>query len=399
MLKNKFLGNSLIKSPDKKHLKLLFAANTTFFIYNYLLGVIKTFSSEGFEVILAAPEDEYTSLLEKEGFRHIPIKGLDRKGANGLKDIRLILELYRIYKKEKPDLVLHYTIKINVYGTFAAKLAKTGSVCTVTGLGWLFTEKNIKTMIGGFLYKILYKIAFSIALNVVFQNRYDKEFFIDNRLVRKEKTFLTPGPGVDTDYFSPECCPDERRHRGKCIFLLLARMLWDKGIGEFVEAARRVKQSYPFAEFWLVGPMDKENRAAIPERAIKKWEEEGIVKYLGKVDGVRPFLCACDVAILPSYREGTASSLIEAMAVGKTVITTDAVGCRDVVEDGKNGFLVPVKDDEALTDAIIKYILLPQENKIEMGKYSREKALREFDKRIVIDTYRKIINNVTGCSE
>jgi glycosyltransferase involved in cell wall biosynthesis len=170
-------------------------------------------------------------------------------------------------------------------------------------------------------------------------------------------------------------------------------MLWDKGIGELIEAAGRVKQAHPFAEFWLVGPMDKENRAAIPESEIKKWEKEGIIKYHGKVNDVRPFLCECDVAVLPSYREGTASSLIEAMAVGKPVITTDAVGCREVVEDGKNGYLVPVKDDQALTDAIIKYILLPQGEKDKMGKYSRDKVLREFDKRIVIDTYRKIIND------
>jgi glycosyltransferase involved in cell wall biosynthesis len=392
-------GDVLIKSRDRKYPKLLFVANTAFFIYNYLLGVIKAFRAEGFEVILVAPQDEYSLMLEAEGFRYIPIKELDRKGANALRDIKLMLELYKIYKTERPDLVLHYTIKLNVYGTFAAWFAKTGSVCTVTGLGWLFTEKSIKTFIGGFLYKILYKIAFSIALSVVFQNRYDQEFFINNRLVRKDKAFLTPGPGVDTDYFFPECCQDNKKNQDKCIFLLLARMLWDKGIGELAEAARTVKPNYPHAEFWLVGPMDKENRAAIPESAIKKWEEEGITKYLGKVNDVRPFLCGCDVAVLPSYREGTASSLIEAMAVGKPVITTDAVGCRDVVEDGKNGFLVPVKDDKALADAIIKYILLPQEEKIEMGKYSREKALREFDKRIVIDTYRKIINNVTGCSE
>jgi glycosyltransferase involved in cell wall biosynthesis len=376
--------------------RILCVANTAFFIYNYLLGVLKILKKDGPEIILVAPEDEYTDLLEAEGFRCITLKELDRKGANAIKDLKLMLELYNIYKMEKPDMVLHYTIKVNVYGTFAAKLAKTDSVCTVSGLGWLFTEKSIKTIIGGFFYKILYRIAFSIALNVVFQNRNDCAFFIENRLVDKDKVFLTPGPGVDTGHFSPEQCKDEGTNRENIIFLLMARMLWDKGIGEFARAARTVKINFPHTEFWLVGPIDKENRAAIPEDVIKDWESEGIIRYLGKTNDVRPFLYECDVAVLPSYREGTASSLIEAMAVGKPVITTDAVGCREVVEDGKNGFLVPVKDERALSDAIIKYILLPQEEKNKMGKYSREKAISEFDKKIVIDTYRTIIRNAAG---
>lgn len=374
--------------------KLLFTANTSFFIYNYLSGVLIAFKEKGYEVVLAAPEDEYSKVLRKEGFRCIPIKSIDRKGANGFKDIKLMKELYNIYRLEKPDLVLHYTIKINVYGTFAAKLAGSTSVCTVTGLGWLFTEKSIKTAIGGFLYKILYKIAFSIAVRIVFQNINDKEFFIRNRLAKIDKTDLTPGPGVDTDYFSPDSCPASSQDGDQYVFLLLARMLWDKGIRELAHAAREVKKSYPLTEFWLVGPLDRENRAAISEGTIKQWEDEGIFKYFGRTDDPRSFLCSCDVAILPSYREGTASSLIEAMALGKPVITTDAIGCRDVVEDGKNGFLVPVKDDKALVEAIIKYILLSPEEKKLMGEYSREKALKEFDKKIVINVYKKIINDV-----
>jgi len=381
-----------------KKSKLLFVSNTAFFIYNYLLGVMKALKAENYEIVIAAPEDEHTIMLKAEGFKCIPLKELDRKGANAFNDLKLMLELYNVYKIEKPDLVLHYTIKINVYGTFAAKLSKTNSICTVSGLGWLFTEKSIKTTIGAFLYKILYKIAFSIALNVVFQNRYDQAFFIESGLVDKYKALLTPGPGVDTGYFSPEQCKDNQTNRNNYIFLLMARMLWDKGIGEFAEAARTVKKRFPSAEFWLVGPIDKENRAAIPEDLIRNWEREGIVRYLGKVNDVRPFLCKCNVAVLPSYREGTASSLIEAMALGKPVITTDAIGCRDVVEDNENGFLVPIKDARALADAIIKYILLAHEDKIKMGICSREKALKEFDKRIVIDVYRTIINNAIGAT-
>ena len=227
--------------------KLLCVANTAFFIHNYLLGVIKAFKEDGFEVVLAAPEDEYSKTLEGEGFRCIPVRQLDRKGANGLKDLKLMAELLGIYRRERPDMVLHYTIKLNVYGTFAARLAGAHSVCTVTGLGWLFTEKTLVTMVGGFLYKILYKIAFSMAFGVVFQNSNDRDFFIRNRLVTEVKTFLTPGPGVDTDHFSPVFCQsqDKGQTSDRVVFLLLARILWDKGIGEFVEAARVVKQNHP----------------------------------------------------------------------------------------------------------------------------------------------------------
>lgn len=374
--------------------KIFFVANTGFFLYNYLLGVMRSFKKENFEIVVVAPKDEYTDMLIIEGFRFVLIKELDRKGANIFNDIRLMIELYNIFRKEKPFLTLNFTIKINVFGTFAAKLAKVNSICTVSGLGWLFTEKSIKTVIGGFLYKILYKIAFSIALNIVFQNIYDMEFFIKNKLVDKNKSYLTPGPGVDTDYFSPECCSTKNYQSDKHVFLLLARMLWDKGIGELVSAAREAKKIYSMTEFWLVGPLDKENRAAIPEETIRGWEEEEIIKYFGKTNDARSFLCNCDVAVLPSYREGIASSLIEAMALGKPVITTDAIGCRDVVEDGKNGFLVPVKDDKALAEAIIKYILLSPEEKKLMGEYSREKALKKFDKKIVTNVYKKIINDV-----
>jgi glycosyltransferase involved in cell wall biosynthesis len=387
-----------MKKGNGRVAKILVVANTAFFIHNYLLGVVKAFREDGLEVVLVAPEDEYTGILEQEGFRCIPVGQLDRKGANGFKDLKLMAELLGVYRREKPDMVLHYTIKLNVYGTFAAKLAGAYSVCTVTGLGWLFTAKTLVTMIGGFLYKILYRIAFSIASGVVFQNSSDRDFFIGNRLVSEAKVYLTPGPGVDTDHFSPALCEGlERDQAGdRVVFLLLARILWDKGIGEFAEAARIVKQAYPDAEFWLVGPLDSENRAAIPEDVVKAWAGEGLIRYFGRAHDVREYYCKCDVAVLPSYREGTASSLIEAMAVGKPVITTDAIGCRDVVEDQKNGYLVPLKDSKALAAAMTTYMALSRQEKEDMGKYSREKALRDFDKRMVIDTYRKIIQQAMG---
>jgi len=376
-----------------KKLKIFFVSNTAFFIHNFFPGLIRTLKDNGNEVVIVSPEDEFSEKLKNDGFKFIPVGSLNRKGSNPVEDFNLFSELYKIFKDGKPDLVLLYTIKINVYGGMAAKLAGVKFVCTVTGLGWLFTEKSLKTVIGGLGYKILYKIAFAFAEKVIFQNEDDREFFLKNWLVDRGKTILTPGVGVDTDRFSPKACEGVELNSQKTVFLLVARMLWDKGIGEFVEAAKIVKERYPFIEFCLLGPLDYENRSAIPENIIKGWENEGVIKYLGKTTDVRPFICQSDVVVLPSYREAIGKSLLEAMAMGKPVITTDTAGCKETVDDGKNGFLVPVKDSKSLADAMIKFIQFPSEEKRKMGEYSREKAVRGFDENIIIDLYNKVIKN------
>ena len=372
--------------------KVLVVSNTSFFLYNFARGLMKTLREEGFQVTAVAPRDDFTERLEQEGFPVIPLRQLDRKGSNPIQDARLFGELFHVYRREQPGLCLHFTIKVNVYGSIAAKLARTKSVCTVTGLGWLFTEKGVVTAIGGMLYKILYRIAFAFTEKVIFQNRDDRDFFLQRKLVSNDKALVTPGVGVDTGYFFPQGGASEQNKR-RVSFLLIARMLWDKGIGEFVEAARKVRQHYPDAEFCLLGPIDHGNRSAIPRDSIERWEADGLVRYLGATDDVRPFISRSHAVVLPSYREAIGKTLLEAMSMGKPIIAADSPGCRDTVEEGKNGFLVPVKNSARLADAFMKFINLSVEERERMGSYGRDKVVREFDQTIVNSVYVDVIKH------
>jgi len=370
--------------------KILFVANVSRDLYNFRVGLMRALKEKGFEVICVAPRDSFSEKFEVEGFRYISSNYLKREEKSLFRSLLLIWELYKIYKKENPILVLHYTIKPNIFGNIASKLAGIKSFSIVTGLGSFFVRKSVLQA----LIKLLYKISFSFTEKVFLLNKEDREFFIKNRIVSPDKIVLINGEGIDTAYFSPDFYGRISKEEGKLIFLLIARLLWDKGVGEFVESAKRVKEKYPNVEFWLLGPIDKANPTGIPSETIKTWEEEGIIKYLGVVDDVRPFIWQSDIVVLPSYREGIPRSLLEAMSMGKPIITTDTVGCREVIEDGKNGFLVKVKDSMSLTNAMIKFIELSDQKRKEMGRYSREKAIREFDEKIIIDKYLKVIETV-----
>lgn len=344
-------------------------------------------------VSVVAPVDGFSEKLEAQDFPVIRLTQLNRKGSNPLEDLRLMLELRRIYVRERPDIVLHFTIKLNVYGSIAAKLAGTKSICTVTGLGWLFTDKSLKAALGGLGYKILYRIAFFSSEHVIFLNRDDRAFFLSNGLVKNGNCSIIPGTGVNTDIFHPDFCAEHGNNPAVPSFLLIGRMLLDKGIREFVEAAGMVRQHQPTAEFLLLGPIDKENRSALSETVIADWERKGLVRYLGRSDDVRPFICGTDAVVLPSYREGVPSSLLEAMAMGKPVITTDAPGCRDVVEDGKTGFIAPVKNPRALADCMLRLAGLSRAEREGMGRNARAKVLREFDEKVVVGAYLQLVRN------
>jgi glycosyltransferase involved in cell wall biosynthesis len=372
--------------------KILCVSNTSFFLYNFGRGLMRTLKGGGFEVVAVAPHDKFSVRLEQEGFRVVPLQQLDRKSSNPIKDARLLKELFHIYRREQPDLCFHFTIKLNVYGGLAARLAKIGSISTVTGLGWLFTEKNLKARLGAAGYKVLYRIAFSKCEKIFFLNRDDQNIFLRSRLLPAAKAGIIPGSGVNTDHYSPSAAGEQSPRRGGVRFLLMARMLWDKGVREFVEAANMVRQKYPDAEFTLLGPVDSENRSGIPFETIKGWEAKGIVRYAGSTDDVRPFLAATDVVVLPSfYREGIPGSLLEAMSMERPIITTDNVGCRETVEEGKNGYMVLTKDAVALADACIKLIESSPEERARMGEYGRKKVLKEFDERIVVDAYMNAV--------
>lgn len=378
---------------DMNKSKLLFVANVSRDLYNFRVGLMRALKERGFEIVCIAPKDKFSERFIEEGFRYISVENLKREEKGLFKNLLLIWDLYKIYKEEKPLLVFHYTVKPNIFGNIATKLARVKSISVVTGLGSFFVKKGMMQV----LIKYFYRFSFSFTEKVFFLNKEDQELFIKDRIVTPNKTVLIRGEGVNTTFFSPEFCDKVSKNSAKLVFLLIARLLWDKGIGEFVESAKIIRKRYPNTEFWLLGPIDKANPTAIPIETIKDWEGQGIIKYLGIADDVRPFVCQSDVIVLPSYyREGVPRSLLEAIAMGKPIITTDTVGCREVIEDSKNGFLVKVKDIKSLIDAMVRFIELSEEEKQDMGNYSRKKAVKEFDERLIIYKYLEVMKEVLG---
>ncbi len=366
---------------------VVFSSNTCWSIYNFRMGLIRALKKEDYRVITVAPEDEYSKLIEKETPIYL-IKNLERKGKNPVKDLMLIYEYVKFYRKINPDIVINFSIKPNIYSSIACGILGIKTVSVVTGLGYAYVK-------GGILERItntLYKIAFRFNKRVVFLNEDDMKFFINKSILNPPKAYLIKSEGVNTTFFSSEVCSE--RKRDKIIFLMICRLLWDKGINEFVESARMVKEKYDNAEFWLLGSFDEGNPSAVSEEKIREWQEKGWIIYHGSTNDVRQYICMADAVILPSYREGTPRVLLEAMAMEKPIITTDTVGCRDVCEDGVNGFLIPPRNAKALSEAVIKFITLSETEKSEMGRSGRIKVLKEFDESVVVDKYLKLIREV-----
>ena len=370
--------------------KILIVSNTSWSLFNFRLGLLRSLEEDGWEVVTSAPQDAHSSLVRRE-FRWIRIRHLNRRGYNPFQDFVLLLELVRIFLREKPDLVLSFTIKPNLYSALAAKLTGAKSICSVTGLGY----SHDRFWILSYIVTLLYRWAFRLADRIAFQNREDFLYFIEKRIIKKAKGFLTPGSGVDLRRFTPTDSDSAGRNPEAVQILFVGRMLWDKGIGEYVAAARAVKRNHGSAQFSLLGPIDSGNPNGIEFESIRKWEQEGVVRYLGSTDDVRPFLEKADIFVLPSYyREGVPRVLLEAMAMGKPIVTTDSAGCREAVEQGKNGFLVPVRDSRALSEAVTRLIEMDRKCRERMGKASRCKVENGYDERFVVRKYKKAINEI-----
>ncbi len=367
--------------------KIFISINTSWNIYNFRAGLIRAFCEQGYEVVAASPTDAYSPRLEALGCRHLPLP-MDTKGTSPLRDFSLFLRYLRVFRHERPDVFLGYTIKPNVYGSLAAHLLHVPVVNNVSGLGTTFIRKSWLTRI----VKALYRLAFRSSATVFFQNEDDRSLFVELKLVQPEQTALLPGSGIDLVQFRPK--QTKSPQPGAPCFLLIARLLWDKGVGEFIDAARIVKIRFPDARFQLLGFLDAENRTAISKATVDEWVSEGIVEYLGVADDVRPYIVASNCVVLPSYREGTPRTLLEAAAMGKPLIATNVPGCCEVVEHGKNGFLCKVRNPTDLAQKILDFIDLSDEERIRMGQAGRVKVEREFDENIVIQRYLETIEEV-----
>lgn len=366
-------------------MRIAIVINTSWNIFNFRMGLIKALRNEGHEVIAVAPKDKYATLIREEGFAFHHI-AMDNKGANPVKDLLLIERLRRLYKKIKPDVIFHYTIKPNIYGTLAAKTLKIPVVNNVSGLGTVFLHKNRTARVA----RGLYKLAFRYPYHVFFQNVEDKKLFERIGLVKEQLTGLLPGSGVDLDTFHVAPLPRHDRPH----FLLIARLLFDKGVCELIEAIRILKSKNYTFQCDVVGNIDPSANLGVSQAEVDEWVSEGLINYKGVTDDVREHILRADCVVLPSYREGTPRSLLEAGAMGRPLITTNVSGCREVVQHDYNGYLCRAKDAQALADAMERFMLLPEREKEQLGQNSRRYIKENFDQKLVIDQYLNVLNNI-----
>ena len=367
--------------------KIVISINTSWNIINFRMGLLKALQKEGYEIVVVAPEDKYSELFKTHNFKYYDVS-INNKGSNPIEDIKLTFDYYKLFKEIQPDIILNYTIKPNIYGTIAASMLNIKTINNIAGLGTLFVDENIITKIA----KYLYKYSQSKASHVFFQNSDDYKLFTDKKLVDINKCGVLPGSGVDTNIFKPI---EVIRSDDKVVFLLIARMLWDKGIKEYVEAARIIKDKYPHTEFQLLGFLDVANKSAISKEQMDIWVNEGIINYLGVSDNVRVEISKADCIVLPSfYREGTPRTLLESASMAKPIITTDNVGCRDVVDDESTGYICKIKSSEDLVQKIERMIHLGIDKRISMGKAGRKKIINQFSETIVVDKYKEQILNI-----
>jgi glycosyltransferase involved in cell wall biosynthesis len=371
-------------------MKLLFVVNDTGFFLSHRLPIAIAALKQGYEVHIAAPQDDRVPGIIDYGFFFHPIS-MTRRGVHPLEPVRTVLNLCRLYQRIRPDIVHHVTIKPILYGGLAARIADVPAVVNaLTGLGYVFLAQGWKAAIRRRGVGVLYRFALSHSNSrVIFQNPDDCNLFVNAGFVRPERAIVIKGSGVDMTNFLPAPEPD-----GKPLVIFAARMLWDKGVKEFVEAAKQLHGEGLIARFALVGDTDSGNPAAVSREQLVRWKNEGHVEWWGQRENMVEVFAQCHLVCLPSYGEGVPKVLIEAAACGRAIVTTNTPGCREIVRDHQNGLLVPVRDVAALANAMRELIQDPV-LRIRMGARGRQLAETEFDLKSVVaktlDIYRKLL--------
>lgn len=340
-------------------------------IYNFRGDLIKELKSKGYEVIVTGPNNDGIDKIEELGVRFEKIQ-LDKTGINVVADLKYTIKLWKLFKNEKPDVTLGYTIKPVIYGSIAARLAGVKKINSmITGVGYVFTAQTFKAKIIRFFASILYKLGLASSTNVIFQNRDDMNEFLERGLVKEKKCHLVNGSGVNMLRFKPVNYPDT------ITFFMLSRILRSKGIREYLEAAKNVKSKYPNVHFILLGAVEN-MQDSLTMDDLKLYIDQGVIEYFGETNDVSQYYAQSSVYVLPSYREGTPRTVLEAMAMARPIITTDAPGCRETVIDGENGFLVTVKNTKEIEEKMIWFIENPEKIS-EMGKASLDLCKKKFD--------------------
>jgi glycosyltransferase involved in cell wall biosynthesis len=372
--------------------KIVMSVNAAWNMHNFRSGLIKELIRQGYAVMAVTPEDEYVPRLKELGCSFIPMP-MDNNGTHPGRDLYLLMRYVRVLRSLRPAAYLGYTIKPNVYGTLAAHALGIPVINNIAGLGTTFINKSCLT----YLVKKLYRLSLSRSHRVFFQNADDLNLFVREGLVRPEVTDRVPGSGIDWNHYLPAPPPPLAGRPFR--FLVVSRMLKDKGIEEFVAASKIVRERIPGIECQLLGFVDAGNPNAIALDTIHAWERDGLVRYLGSTDDVRPYMTEADCVVLPSYREGVPRSLLEAAAMARPIIASNVVGCKDIVDHHVNGLLCQVKDCSDLASKMVQMVEFTPERRLEMGMAGRLKVREQFDERIVIRKYLDMIDDIAATGE
>ena len=371
--------------------KLLLSANTDWYLYNFRLSLAEAARQQGFEVVLVSPAGKYVGELEKRGFCWQGWN-LQRQSVNPFIELRSLLHIAMLYRRQQPDLVHHHTAKSVLYGSLAARLSGVGGVVnSITGRGYIYQTESFKARLLRRIVEPLYHLVFTYPRSAaIFENNDDRVYFIKRGLAPEERTWLIPGVGVDPERFAPAPEP-----AGSPVILLAGRLLWDKGVGVLVEAARRLRKRTA-ARVVLVGEPDLGNPSAVAADMLAQWQEEGVVEWWGWRSDMPSVYNQCHVVALPTaYGEGVPTALLEAAACGKPLVASDIPGCRAVVHEGVTGFLVPPNDPQALAEALER-LALDAQLRSRMGSAARQLVLDQFTHERInaatLEVYRRILN-------
>jgi len=362
------------------------SSNTSWYLYNFRASTIRRLLAQGYRVVCLSPRDDYSPrLIDDLSCEWLPLV-MNNHGSNPFRDAGLVYQFWRHYRALRPAAALHFTIKNNVYGTWAARVLGVPAINNVSGLGTAF----IRTGVVSRIVRLLYKTSQPLAHRVFCQNEDDLNQLVGNKLVPSERLELLPGSGVDLERFNPAL---RKSHNGPFRFLYAGRMLTDKGLNELVEAVRDINANGVRCSLWLCGFADVENVSAISRRQLSAWSEEPGIEWLGSCDVMEEIYAAVDCVVLPSYREGMPRSLLEAGAMALPVVATDVPGCRNVVADGYNGLLCEVKSSASLGHAMQRMLALTDDERVRLGENGRALVGRKFDEQLVVEATMRAVQS------
>jgi glycosyltransferase involved in cell wall biosynthesis len=376
-----------IPGSTPSHKLVAIVSNSAWSVYNFRLDVLRHLMSQGFRVLVLAPDDEYSAYLVQNGCQFIPLR-FNNRTENPFGDYFFYRRLKKVYREQKPDFVFHYVAKPNIYGSLAAAANNIPSVAVITGLGYPFAKRNLLYWI----VKNLYKKALRKTSEVWFLNNEDAKIFITEKIVNIEKVKVLPGEGVNTEYFSPYAI-ERKKKNAAFTFIMSTRLLKSKGIGVYADAARILKKKNYDVRFELIGFFESNHPDSLTPDDLDRWEKEGLIQYSGFAEDVRPFLQTADCFVFPSfYNEGIPRCLMEAASMELPVITSLSKGCKEVVLNNSTGFLCNLQDPFDLADKMERMINMPAEDRLRMGKNGRALVIRKFNMEKVLEEYIDTLN-------